>query len=135
MMTSNSNSNDNDENTGTPANAGPAVRTPATAIMLAFANPPQSPSATTVATECSQQGFNTVGITDVQPADVIDFSRFDQQSCVDLGDAIVLCVDANGFRLPALGGTFDIMRVQGTQITFDNFTKAIVQMMKPQATV
>ena len=98
FMTNNSNSN---ENTDPAASAGPAVRTPATAIMLAFANPPQSPSAATVATECSQQGFTTVGITDVQPADVIDFSRFDQQSCVDLGDAIVLCVAANGFSVRA----------------------------------
>jgi hypothetical protein len=129
MVTTNSSS---DENKNTEASAGPADGAPAIAIMLAFANPPQAPSAATVATECSQQGFAAVGITDVQPADVIDFSRFDQQSCVDLGDAIVLCIDANGFSVPALGGTFDIMRVQGTQITFDNFTKAIAQMMKPQ---
>jgi len=99
--------------------------------MLTFANPPQASTATAVAAQCSRKGFTTIGITNVQPADVIDFSRFDQQSCIDLGDAIVLCVSSNGFSLPALGGTFDIMRVQGTQITFDNFTKAITQMMKP----
>jgi hypothetical protein len=109
----------------------PPAPTPAIATMLTFANPPRTSTPADVATQCSQQGFTTVGITNVKPADVIDFSRFDQQSCIDLGDAIVLCVSSKGFSLPALGGTFDIMRVQGTQITFDNFTKAISQMMKP----
>jgi len=109
----------------------PTAPTPAVTTMLTFANPPQASTATDVATQCSQKGFTTVGITNVKPADVIDFSRFDQQSCTDLGDSIVLCVSAKGFSLPALGGTFDIMRVQGTQITFENFTKAITQMMKP----
>lgn len=115
-----------------PVGGTPAVHTSATATMLTFANPPQSPPAAAVAAQCSQKGFATVGITNVKPTDVIDFSQFDQQSCVDLGDAIVLCVSSSGFSLPALGGTFDIMRVQGTQITFDNFTKAIAQMMKPK---
>lgn len=119
-------------NPGPSAAGAPAVHTPATATMLTFANPPQSATAGTVAAQCSQKGFTTIGITNVKPADVIDFSRFDQQSCIDLGDAIVICVSSNGFSLPALGGTFDIMRVQGTQITFDNFTKAITQMMKPK---
>jgi len=121
-----------DETKNTESSTAPANAVPATAIMMAFANPPEAASAATVATDCSQQGFNTIGITNVLPDDVIDFSRFDQQSCVDLGDAIVLCIDTNGFSVPALGGTFDIMRVQGTQITFDNFTKAIAQMMKPK---
>lgn len=109
----------------------PPAPAPATTTMLTFANPPQTSTAPDVATQCSQQGFTAIGITNLKPADVIDFSRFDQQSCIDLGDSIVLCVSSKGFRLPALGGTFDIMRVQGTQITFDNFTKAITQMMKP----
>jgi hypothetical protein len=112
----------------------PAEQTPATATMLSFANPPQTPSAGDVAAQCSQQGFETVGILNPRPADVIDFGRFDPRSCVDLADAIVLCVDSKGFNLPSLGGTFDIMRVQGTQITFDNFTKAIAQMMTPKGT-
>jgi hypothetical protein len=92
---------------------------------------PQTPTAAAVATECSQNGFTTIGITNVQPADVIDFSRFDQQSCIDLGDAIVLCIAANGFTIPALGGTFDTMRVERMQITFEDFITAVTQMMKP----
>ena len=91
-----------------------------------------APDAATVASECSQQGFTTIGINDLLPADVIDFSRFDRQSCIDLGDAIVLCVSEKGFTMPAVGGTFDIMRVQGTQITFDTFTKDVQAMMKPK---
>jgi len=95
--------------------------------------PDASESATTaaVAAKCSQHGFTTICITNVQPADVIDFSRFDQQSCVDLGDAIVLCIAANGFSIPALGGTFDTMRVNGVQMTFEDFVTAVTQMMKP----
>lgn len=116
------------------APAAAAAAGTATATMLTFANPAQESTAAAVAADCSQKGFATIGITNVLPTDVIDFSRFDQQSCVDLGDAIVLCVDANGFSLPALGGTFDIMRVQGTQITFDNFVKAVTVMMKPKVT-
>ncbi len=117
---------------GTTDDNVPPAPTPAIATMLTFSNPPQTATAPDVATQCSQQGFTTIGITNLKPADVIDFSRFDQQSCIDLGDAIVLCVSSKGFSLPALGGTFDIMRVQGTQITFDNFTKAVTQMMKPK---
>ena len=120
--------NANGNSGSTDGNVSPA---PATTTMLTFANPPQTSTAPDVATQCSQQGFTAVGITNLKPADVIDFSRFDQQSCIDLGDSIVLCVSSKGFSLPALGGTFDIMRVQGTQITFDNFTKAVTQMMKP----
>jgi hypothetical protein len=115
-----------------PEAASPAAE--ATSTMLTFANAPQASTAAAVAADCSQEGFATIGITNVEPADVIDFSRFDQQSCIDLGDAIVLCIDANGFSVPALGGTFDIMRVQGTQITFDNFIKAVTVMMKPKVT-
>jgi len=118
--------NSNDSSSSTDGSVPPAS-TPDTATTPA----PATATADDVATQCSQQGFTTIGITDVKPADVIDFSRFDQQSCIDLGDAIVLCVSSKGFSLPALGGTFDIMRVEGTQITFDDFTKAITQMMKP----
>jgi hypothetical protein len=103
-------------NSGSTASSAPAAQTPATMV----------------AVQCSHKGFATVGITNLKPTDVIDFSRFDQQSCIDLGDAIVLCVNSEGFTMPAVGGTFDIMRVQGTQITFDDFTKNIAQMMKPK---
>jgi hypothetical protein len=131
-------SKDSGPNPGSdPEVAAPAAATAATtatSTMLNFANPPKASTAAAVAAECSQEGFATIGITNVLPTDVIDFSRFDQQSCTDLGDAIVLCVDVNGFSLPALGGTFDIMRVQGTQITFDNFVKAVTVMMKPKVT-
>jgi hypothetical protein len=113
-------------NSGSSASNAPAAQTSANA------NPPQPSSAATVAVQCSHKGFATVGITNLKPTDVIDFSRFDQQSCIDLGDAIVLCVNSEGFTMPAVGGTFDIMRVQGTQITFDDFTKNIAQMMKPK---
>jgi hypothetical protein len=128
MMATDPNSNGS---SGTTDDSVPPAPTPAIATMLTYSNPPQTVAAPDVATQCSQQGFTTIGITNLKPADVIDFSRFDQQSCIDLGDAIVLCVSSKGFSLPALGGTFDIMRVQGTQITFDNFTKAVTQMMKP----
>jgi hypothetical protein len=128
MMATDPNSNDS---TSPTDGSVPPAPTPAIATMLTFSNPPQTSTAPDVATQCSQQGFTTIGITNLKPDDVIDFSRFDQQSCIDLGDAIVICVSSKGFSLPALGGTFDIMRVQGTQITFDNFTKAITQMMKP----
>jgi hypothetical protein len=120
------------EDAGSTTGNVPAEDAPATETMMAFAAAPQTPTAATVAVACSQQGFTTIGITNVKPADVIDFGRIDQQSCIDLGDAIVLCVSGNGFNLPALGGTFDIMRVDGTQITFDNFCKAIAEMMKPK---
>src|ERR1700686_2217634 len=85
--------NANGNSGSTDGNVSPA---PATTTMLTFANPPQTSTAPDVATQCSQQGFTAVGITNLKPADVIDFSRFDQQSCIDLGDSIVLCVSSNG---------------------------------------
>jgi len=110
----------------------PAVHTAATATMLSFANPPQSEDAATAAQECSEHGFEVVGITISAPGDVIDFGRFDAQSCIDLANAIEICVDGKGFEVPSLAGTFDVMREQGIQMTFANFVKAVTKLMKPK---
>ena len=113
--------------------AAPPVHTAATATMLSFANPPMAEDAEQVADECARQGFATVGVVIHTPSDVIDFARFDTQSCVDLANSIELCVDGKGFEVPSLAGTFDVMREQGTQITFANFVKALTKIMKPKS--
>lgn len=120
---------------GTPASAAsaPPVHTAATATMLSFANPPMTEDAQQVADECARQGFATVGVVIHAPSDVIDFARFDTQSCVDLANSIELCVASKGFEVPSLAGTFDVMREQGTQITFANFVKALTKIMKPKS--
>jgi hypothetical protein len=115
-----------------PLKPSPATHTAATATMLTFANPPQSDDAASVANDCAKQGFATVGIKIKTPDDVIDFGRFDKQSCIDLANAIEICVDAKGYEVPSLAGTFDVMREHGTQITFSNFVKALTKIMKPK---
>ncbi|HEV2721367.1 MAG TPA: hypothetical protein VG323_15200 [Thermoanaerobaculia bacterium] len=103
-----------------------------TATMLTFASPPQSDSAGKVAEACSKKGFATIGINIQGPDDVIDFGRFDTQSCIDLANAIEICVDSKGFEVPSLAGAFDVMREKGIQITFANFVKALTSVMKPK---
>lgn len=111
----------------------PPVHTAATATMLAFANPPMAEDAGTVANECATAGFAAVGVVINGPSDVVDFGRFDTQSCVDLANSIEMCVDGKGYELPPLAGTFDVMREHGTQITLGNFVKALTAMMKPKS--
>jgi hypothetical protein len=117
----------------TSSTAAPAVHTATTVTMLSFANPPLSDDAGAVASDCAKQGFAVIGIKIGGPTDVIDFGRFDKQSCIDLANAIEICVDSKGFEVPSLAGTFDVMREHGTQITFANFVKALSKIMKPKA--
>lgn len=115
----------------TPAASLP-VHTMATTTMLSFANPPQAEDAASVAIDCSKQSFSTIGIVIKKSTDVIDFGRFDTQSCIDLANAIEICVDGKGFEVPSLAGTFDVMREHGSQIAFANFVKALAKIMKPK---
>jgi len=111
----------------------PHVHSAPTAAMLSFANPPLSDNAAAAANVCAKQGFATVGVVIANPTDVIDFSRFDPQSCTDLANSIEICVDGKGFEVPSLAGTFDVLREHGTQITFANFVKGLTSIMKPKA--
>jgi hypothetical protein len=111
----------------------PAVHNVATATMLRFANPPSADDAATVANNCALHGFKVIGVVISGANTIIDFSRFDTQSCIDLANAIELCVDGEGFEVPSLAGTFDVMREHGTQITFANFVKALTKLMTPKA--
>jgi hypothetical protein len=107
----------------------PKVHTQTTATLLAFAEPPSGGGIQGVANDCTRQGFNAIGITNLQPSDIIDFSdsQFDQKTCNDLGDAIEICVDSKGFTIPNPAGSFDVMHDQGTRITFANLAAALAK--------
>ncbi len=105
----------------------PAIHTKTTATFLAFAEPPSLEGVQNVAEECTRAGFNAIGITNLQPGNLIDFGddQFDQKTCNDLGDAIEICVTGKGFSIPNLAGTFDVLHDQGTRITGANLIAAV----------
>jgi len=106
------------------------VHTEATAALLAFANPPDFAPAETVARECTAQGLVSIGIKGpFNDGDIIDFGPFDEGTCADLANSIELCVDANGFEVPALTGAFVMMAAKKMTITFGNLVKAITNVM------
>jgi hypothetical protein len=112
-----------------------AVHSETTATMLTFAEPPADSNPETVATECSRQGFTSIGIAITGPNQIIDFSLIDDPMCADLAASIEICVDSKGFFIPALTGTLQTFHAKGVQIKFSNFAKGIASLMKPKSEV
>jgi hypothetical protein len=113
----------------------PSVDSEATATLLSFANPPQANDPHSVAADCCSQGFSAIGINMAGASEIIDFSLIDDQMCADLASALEICVTSNGFFIPALTGTLQVLHEKSSQITLGNFVNAIAQVMRQQSEV